>query len=211
MNYRSFIHRKGIYMPRSEEQFEQMREATREKIREAGAALFAQKGLEATSVQDIARRAGVSAGLLYRHYRSKDELFLEIANEAREGLDALRTAFESGEPRATLLLVAEEIVHDMKAGEAFSNVMILLTRALLMGDPRLSGLVETDKSMIEALADMIARGQAEGVFRAGDARAMACAFFSATEGAFILRASLGSAFAPPTAEILMAAIRGEGI
>ena len=51
-------------MPRSEEQFEKMREATREKIREAAVYLFARKGLEATGVSDIARRAGVSSGLL---------------------------------------------------------------------------------------------------------------------------------------------------
>ncbi len=198
-------------MPRSEEQFEKMREATREKIREAAVYLFARKGLEATGVSDIARRAGVSTGLLYRHYRSKDELFVEIANEAREGLLSVKAAFETGAPRETLLAVAGEIARDTGDGEAFSDVMILITRALLMGDPRLEALVEADRAMIAALSDMIARGQAAGVFRAGDARAMACAFFSAVEGAFILRASLGAAFVPPTAEILAGFLLKEGI
>ena len=44
------------------------REFRREQLLEVAARLFAQRGLEGTTTKDIAREAGVSAGLLYHYY-----------------------------------------------------------------------------------------------------------------------------------------------
>lgn len=197
-------------MPRTQAQFEKMREATRERIRGAALDLFAEKGLAKTSVQDIARRAEVSAGLLYRHYASKDDVFLEIVEEARAGLVGMKARFETGAPRETLIAQAEEIVRDIES-DAFGRTMTVVTRALLMGDARLAPLIETDRAMIAALANMIRRGQAAGQFRAGDPRKMACAFLSTVQGVFVLKGALGDAFAPPDAALLTAALLKEGI
>src|ERR671921_2820214 len=49
-------------------------EATRRRILEATLALHAQKGIFGTSWQDIARRADVSVGTVYKHFPSLDEL-----------------------------------------------------------------------------------------------------------------------------------------
>src|SRR5215471_3139772 len=38
-------------------------------------ALFAQKGVDGTTVKDLSEAAGVAQGLLYHYFRSKDELF----------------------------------------------------------------------------------------------------------------------------------------
>lgn len=48
--------------------------ATRARIEQEALALFAQKGIDGTSVRDIALRAGLSEGALYRHFPSKEEL-----------------------------------------------------------------------------------------------------------------------------------------
>ncbi|MGI6238307.1 MAG: TetR/AcrR family transcriptional regulator [Christensenellales bacterium] len=188
------------------DRFEKMREKTRARIREAAVALFAQKGLEATSVADIAETAGVSAGLIYRHYRAKDDLFIELADEARAGLASLRAAFEAGEPVPTIGSITQDICRDMTQDGRFLNIMIIITRALLMNDARLQPLIEEDKAMLAALAGMIARGQRAGDFRAGDARAMACAYIATVQGAFVMRAALGADFCVPTPEVLQAAI-----
>jgi len=44
--------------------------------------LFVQKGYDSTNVQDIADTAGISIGLLYRHYKSKETLFDELVDYA---------------------------------------------------------------------------------------------------------------------------------
>lgn len=52
--------------------------ATRARIEQEALALFAQKGIDGTSVRDIALRAGLSEGALYRHFPSKEELAREL-------------------------------------------------------------------------------------------------------------------------------------
>ena len=51
---------------------------TKERILLAALELFARGGYEAVSVQDIADQLGITKGALYRHYRSKREIFESI-------------------------------------------------------------------------------------------------------------------------------------
>jgi AcrR family transcriptional regulator len=50
----------------------------REKILEGGRRAFTAGGFRGTSVPSIAAEAGVSVGLIYRYFPSKEELFLEL-------------------------------------------------------------------------------------------------------------------------------------
>ncbi|MDQ0511966.1 TetR/AcrR family transcriptional regulator [Ancylobacter amanitiformis] len=52
--------------------------ATRARIEAEALTLFAEKGIDGTSVRDIALRAGLSEGALYRHFPSKEELAREL-------------------------------------------------------------------------------------------------------------------------------------
>lgn len=49
--------------------------------------LFAQKGFARTTTRDLARAAGVSEPLLYRHFPSKEALYLAIQNSSCRGFD----------------------------------------------------------------------------------------------------------------------------
>jgi AcrR family transcriptional regulator len=61
---------------------------TRERIQASALRLFAEKGYEATTMRDVAARAGASLGLAYRYYASKEEfaleLYLRLAEEFQE-------------------------------------------------------------------------------------------------------------------------------
>jgi AcrR family transcriptional regulator len=52
--------------------------AVRERILEGGRRAFIAGGFRGTSVPSIAAEAGVSVGLIYRYFPSKEELFLEL-------------------------------------------------------------------------------------------------------------------------------------
>ena len=54
-------------------------EPTRERILSAAAQLFAQLGFASTSMPAIAERSGITAGAIYRHFKSKVILLLEVA------------------------------------------------------------------------------------------------------------------------------------
>ncbi len=74
----------------------EQKEETRLKLIQAGATVFAEKGLEGTRIGDIARQAGVAMGTLYTHFPDKDALFTEVMRAGKEivlaGLEAAREA-----------------------------------------------------------------------------------------------------------------------
>lgn len=51
---------------------------TQEKIEQVALALFAEKGVDRTTIGDIARAAGIAEGTIYRHYASKEELIWQL-------------------------------------------------------------------------------------------------------------------------------------
>lgn len=63
--------------------------AKRERILEAGRALFRARGYESTSIEDITAHAGVAAGAFYLSFRSKRQLLIVLMNELTERLAAL--------------------------------------------------------------------------------------------------------------------------
>jgi AcrR family transcriptional regulator len=68
--------------PRTAEQNEQIRAATRQRILDAALALFAEHGYQDTSVRMIAEAAGVAQGLLYSHFEGKQALLHAIFEES---------------------------------------------------------------------------------------------------------------------------------
>jgi AcrR family transcriptional regulator len=61
----------------------------RERLKEAGLALFVEKGYEGASVDEIARRAKLAVGSFYQHFRSKRQLLLVLMDELLEKLSRL--------------------------------------------------------------------------------------------------------------------------
>ena len=67
--------------PKSKAQFEEIREASKEKIIDAALELFATRGYLATSITAIGQRAGISKGLMYHYFESKEQLLREMIND----------------------------------------------------------------------------------------------------------------------------------
>jgi len=58
----------------------------RQQILEAAASIFLHYGFKKTTMDDIARRVGISKGALYLHFDSKESIFLEISDQIRTDL-----------------------------------------------------------------------------------------------------------------------------
>ena len=58
--------------------YQRRKEDRPQEITAAAFAAFAEKGFTATKVEEVARRAGVSKGLLYRYFTTKEELFKAV-------------------------------------------------------------------------------------------------------------------------------------
>ncbi|MED4688290.1 TetR/AcrR family transcriptional regulator [Peribacillus frigoritolerans] len=90
-------------MPRTPEENDRIRQASKEKIRATAMELFMKQGYYATSISDIAKQAGISKGLLYNYYKGKEELLSEMV-EARikEVVEVMEEAFTLNTPREQL-------------------------------------------------------------------------------------------------------------
>jgi AcrR family transcriptional regulator len=64
--------------PRTQEQFEEMREERKTLIMDVALEHFAKEGYHKTTISHIARHAGMSKGLMYNYFVSKESLLFEI-------------------------------------------------------------------------------------------------------------------------------------
>jgi len=70
-----------IIMPRTKEQFEEIRKEKASRIKQVALELFANEGYHLTSISKIAKNANISKGLLYNYFESKEELIKEIIKD----------------------------------------------------------------------------------------------------------------------------------
>lgn len=63
-----------------------LREATAAAIVDAAEEVFAEKGLHAAHMNDIATRAGVAVGTVYNHFKDRDALLNALLADRRAGL-----------------------------------------------------------------------------------------------------------------------------
>lgn len=75
----------------------------REQLLDIGRTLFAERGFEATSVEEIAAKAGVSKPVVYEHFGGKEGLYAVVVDrEMRRLLDMVTGALTAGHPRELL-------------------------------------------------------------------------------------------------------------
>ncbi len=68
--------------PRTPRQFEEIREGKRTLIMDVALEYFANEGYQSTTVNHIAKHAGISKGLMYNYFESKEKLLSEIINRS---------------------------------------------------------------------------------------------------------------------------------
>jgi len=88
-------------------------------IVQAALPLFARKGFAQTTTKELARAAGVSEPLLYKHFPSKEALYIEIQNFTCQGIDPITEQVSRLEPSTSTLV----------------HLVYYLMRALVLGRP----------------------------------------------------------------------------
>lgn len=88
-------------MPRTSAENERIRRATHARILDAAMALFLAKGYHATSVDDVARAADVSKGLLYHYVAGKESLLAALVDRRIDDLLAVMRGAAAQDDAAT--------------------------------------------------------------------------------------------------------------
>src|SRR4028119_507316 len=81
-------------MPRTPAQFQQMRHDAHRAILDAALVVFGVRGYAAATVAEVAQQAGVSKGLIYNYFPSKDDLLVGVIQDQVEAAAASRKANE---------------------------------------------------------------------------------------------------------------------
>jgi len=192
-------------LPRTEEQYEAMRIATRNKIHSAGIKLFAKKGFAATSVKDIAEEAGISIGLIYRHYKKKEDLFNELVTYAAGGLDRIAKMFQSDDSPVELIQhFTLEILNDLDKDDEYAHFHMLMNQSSTIEDPspQIKHLNNQSEAMLHQTARLIEKGQKRGQFKQGNAMEMAYFYFASIQGLTMMKISMKEEFITPSLEIV---------
>jgi AcrR family transcriptional regulator len=71
--------------------------ATRERVLEAALGVFSEKGFHVATMDEVAERAGVGKGTLYRHFANKETLFNELVGQRLEELERKTKAILDGD------------------------------------------------------------------------------------------------------------------
>jgi AcrR family transcriptional regulator len=97
---------------------------TNEQILTAAREVFLEQGIGATAV-DVANRAGISSGSIFKRYPTKESLFFAAMSKSPKPIwnAELEAAIGHGDPRADLLLIAERIVSFTK--DALPRLMLV--------------------------------------------------------------------------------------
>jgi AcrR family transcriptional regulator len=134
-------------------------ERNRQRILAAAAEVFTERGLD-VSLDEVARRAGVGVGTVYRRFADKEELVATLFAKHIEDTAAIaERALEMPDPTEALLWFLEEWVAMMASNVGLRQLLMFATYA----DDRLSHARDRFAPLVRAI---VARAQATGQVRA---------------------------------------------
>jgi AcrR family transcriptional regulator len=131
------------------------------KLLSAASAAFVEHGADDVSLEEIARRAGVGIGTLYRHFPTRQALLEAVYRDQVEALRARADELlESDEP-------GEALAAWLRALVAFGATKHSLTSSLVATLGKDSELLPSCSKLLRESAEaLLVRGQQAGVFRA---------------------------------------------
>ncbi|MFN2629179.1 MAG: TetR/AcrR family transcriptional regulator [Gaiellaceae bacterium] len=155
-------------------------EEKRRLIFDAAVRVFARKGFHTCRVGDIAEEAGVSHGLLYHYFPSKDALLETVFRETwTELLAAIGAVEASGAPAREQLRQVAAIL--LRPWRRQPDLVRVLVREIARSPELQNRLVEV-RAAFDAIERIVRRGQSDREFRNDlDARLASTVFYGGLE------------------------------
>lgn len=99
----------------------------KDKVLKCALQLFANQGFEKTSMANICEAANVSKGLVYHHFKSKNDILIAIFNDSSEQMKALNESFFSAPPRENLVLLIDSVFNYLKEEKLMFQLNLNIT------------------------------------------------------------------------------------
>lgn len=194
-------------MPRNGELNQRIREERRSQILSNALKMFAKRGLAATKIADIASAAGISQGLMYHYYKSKEEIYTELIRIAFARMnDACRwLAAQPLSPKEKIKFAIEELLKVIEQNEDAARYHLLIAQATASDatpDETKEIIKRENKFPYKAISDIMAEGQKIGSIKMYAPQELAMVFWTSINGLAIYKAVHGERFKAPNADIL---------
>jgi AcrR family transcriptional regulator len=136
-----------------------------ERLIEVALRLFAEKGFEGTSVQDVVVTAGVTKGAMYHYFGSKDDLLAEIyARVLRLQMERLETFVGADQPVAERVFAAAADVV-VTTIEHLDSTTVFFRSLHQLSKVKADQVRHERRRYHDAFRGMVLEGQQSGVFR----------------------------------------------
>ena len=141
----------------------EVRGTTRAKLLASAAREFGRAGLERANVDSISLAAGCAKGTIYNYFRSKEELFLAVVEQASAEAAASGLASPDASTRERLKGILAGFCVWAREHDPFARVLV---RECLMGTPALHPrVIRAEAPLVEELEAIVRQGVRRGEIR----------------------------------------------
>lgn len=142
--------------------------ARRVEILQAAEMCFARQGFHQTTIQDVIRQSGLSAGCIYTHFASKEDLIQAIGERRHARDSALFAASEKMQPLEGLRAIARAFILDLQKEQGLRSrrVALQLWAEALRDEVIHEQVTSGIRKPISDIVDLLRRGQRLGVIDA---------------------------------------------
>lgn len=187
---------------------EEQRKKRRDGILEAALDLFIRKGYSATKISDIAESLGMSVGLLFHYFQSKEKLYEELIKLGISGPMSVVEPTDKA-PIDFFEGTVKQIFHYIKTEPFAAKMFVLMSQAFYN-----EAAPQNVKNMIHAFdiytptTLLIKKGQQDGTIREGNPYALAIAYWCAIQG-IAEQMAMNPDFPCPESDWIVDIIRGK--
>lgn len=156
----------------------------RDEILAVAERILLRQGFAETTMQCVAEEAGASKETLYRHFKSKDDLLIEVVLARTEALrTALDANFESGAPLPVLLrAIGRNLLEAMGNAEVIPLLRIVVTETVRNPDLGMALFTAGPERTTRRLTACLEAAKGRGDFHGLDAEMAASLFIGAVLG-----------------------------
>lgn len=145
---------------------------TKRKIFETSMRLFAEKGYDATSIEEITATVGVAKGTLYYHFSSKEEIFNFLVEEGMKllcnSIDIKTSKLENYIDKVKAIILIQ-----LKIVAKYENLITILVSQFLGREERNIKCQKQILQYVDKIEEIVKEGIKKGQIKEGNSKAIA--------------------------------------
>ncbi len=160
---------------------EEQKIITKKKLLDTALNLFIDKGYEGTKIADLSKESGLSVGVMFHYFESKEDLYIQLV---KSGLTSLNKflSLKYDNPLEFFEICAKFILNEVDSNSNMAKMFVFMAQAANCHFLT-TELKDTIKlSNIQKTSEVIIDGQAQGLIKEGNPISLASAFWSSIQG-----------------------------